>query len=50
MQRCSCVSPGMERFSLDLMRAVKKKTCIGSGVSVSVEFVVAGKSFFDFVI
>ena len=37
---------GMERFSLDLLRVVKKKNCLGSGVWGSVEFVVSVPNFF----
>ena len=39
--RSSCVTTGMERFSLDLLQAVKKM-CFGCGMWVCVEFAVAG--------
>ena len=42
-----CVGPGMERFSLDLLRAVKKM-CFRSGMWGCVEFVVAGWSKVNF--
>ena len=47
MQRFSCVLPGMERFPLDLTRAVKKGCALEVGC---LESVVAGEIFFDFVI
>ena len=40
----------MKRFSLDLLQAVKKRICIGSGVWGCAEFVITSKFFFDFVI
>ena len=29
VSRFSCLAPGMERFSLDLMQVVKKRMCFG---------------------
>ena len=48
--RFCCLAPGMKRFSLDLLQAVKKRICIGSGVWGCAEFVITSKFFFDFVI
>ena len=49
----SCVSSGMERFSVDIPRA-SKKMCFRNGMWGCMEFVVAGwskvKRFFDFLI
>ena len=50
MQRFSCMSPRMERFSLDLPEAVRKECAFEVGCGICVVFVVAGKIFFDFVI
>ena len=48
--RFSCMTPGMERFSLDRPQAVKKGCFSELRCGVCVEFIFVGQKFFDFVI
>ena len=46
MQRFFCVSPEIEKFSLDLLQAVKKGCTLEVRYGGCVESVVAGKKIF----
>ena len=48
LKRFSCVAPGMERFSLDRLRAVKKECSLEVGCRGVWNLWSQAKNFFDF--